>query len=83
MTARRGETFSLSTVMQGFKTSECAWSRTFRPGTRSTATAAAMQYDLCSDLVFWILDHFVIDLLRVGLIVEPRILITESQVLFS
>lgn len=71
VTARRGETFSLNSIVRGFKMGDCKWSRASGSSIRPTVSAALLQAELVKDLVFWIFDHFIVDLLRVCHFLHP------------
>lgn len=66
VSARRNETFSMNNVMQNFKVSACTWALASGPKTRLTTTASLMQRQLVENLLYWILEHLVVDLLKVS-----------------
>lgn len=66
VSARRNETFSMNIVMRDFKVSACTWAVASGPKTRPTMTASLLQRQLVENLLYWILEHLVVDLLKVS-----------------
>ena len=78
LTGRRYETFTVHSVVQNFRTSDCDWLMPHAPGlrtqTRVSLTDSLKRRELLEEFLFWYFDSFLIPLLKV----RSWILMTET-----
>ena len=53
--------------MQGLKTGACVWAIPTKANSRPNVTASTLQKELLENYIFWLFDHFIVDLLKVKL----------------
>ena len=66
---RRYETFTLHSILQNFRTSDCVWLMPNTPGSlkqgRVSVSDSLKRLELLQEFLFWYFDSFLIPLIRV------------------